>query len=576
MSWMKRLGGRLPDFEQVVRRFPVAVAIMAAFTIWIILNNHFDLVSYRKIEYIASGFILAGYVAVIVRLIAEACQASNLFGALFGLILAGLAFLLCYFARAIDFTAAMAIGAAILFLGNAAAWRSDRNDRNVWNFTQKLWTGALFATVGSVIFALGMIAISEAIKALFGFDVDELTFETLLPIGLAFLAPVYWLGTLPKYGEAEDVTELSFEARALSFLGTWMLAPLVIIYALIVLAYGAKVLIQWDLPKGEIAQLVSPFIGVGMLVWLMLEPKVLKESGFVRFYRAAWHWIMLPAAVLLGVAVFVRMREYGYTPERFFLALVVTWAFVQSLWFVAMPKAKRDIRIPTALAAGLLAFGAFVAQPISAMNQFQRAQKVKLELPVFEPEVLRNNPDLAKQFLGGLKYLIRQEDEKRFKVLLPDHEMPESTYNEDYKELIQSLGLDEFDNAGRDKYKNYSVASPQVLDIPKDSRMFFAPPLQLHNSRKITTPNGLLTSQDGLKIVLTINEDVYDVDLEDLFSSLELVGNNDWQKDTLVPILSITSQNGTQARLIVLDGRLNYTNDTLFDGNIDFAVIIPN
>ena len=395
MSWIKRLGGRLPDFEDVVRRFPVPVAIMAAFTLWIIADNHFNVTAYKSEKYIVSGFILAGYIAVVSALCVEARKRSSRLGAMIGLALAIPAFLFSYFSQKLDFSAVMAIGGAILFLGNAAAWRTGRGDRNVWNFTQKLWTGALFAAVGSVIFLIGMLAISEAVRALFGVNLDDLTMDTVLPVGLAFLAPIYWLGTLPRYGEAADVEELSFEARALSFLGTWMLAPLVIIYALIVLAYGIKILVQWDLPKGEIAGLVSPFIGVGMLVWLMLEPKVLKESGFVRFYRKAWHWVMLPAAILLGVAVFVRIGEYGFTVERFFLALVVVWAVVQSLGFTVLPKTRRDIRFPTGLAAGLVMFGAFAAGPISTANQFKRGKVAQNKFQELAIDDIKNHVGVA-------------------------------------------------------------------------------------------------------------------------------------------------------------------------------------
>lgn len=576
MSWMKRLGGRLPDFEDVVRRFPVPVAIMAAFTVWIIANNHFHLTSYRDIEYVISGFILAGYVSVIASLITEVRQGSAIRGVFLGFLFAVSAFLLSYFAKKLDFTAAMAIGASVIFLGNAAALRAGRDDRNVWNFTQKLWTGALFATVGSIIFLLGMIAISEAVKALFGVDLDKITFETILPIGLAFLAPVYWLGTLPRYGEAEDVTELSFEARALSFLGTWMLAPLVIIYALIVLAYGAKVLIQWNLPKGEIAQLVSPFIGVGMLVWLMLEPKVLKDSGFVRFYRAAWHWIMLPAAILLAVAVFVRVGEYGYTSERVFLVLVVVWAVAQSLWFLGFPKAKRDIRVPTALAAGLLMLGAFAAKPISAMNQFQRAQDVKRELPVFEAEVLRRNPELAKRFLGGLKYLIQEEDEKRFKRLLPNSEMPDNVYGSDFTALINDLGLDEVKDDRFNPWKNYTIASESPIIVAGDSKLYVGPPLSLYQSSRISAPTGIVTTQTGRKIELLINDETFKVDFDDVFSDLELVGHNEVNHHTVIPLTPITSDNGLSATLVILSGTLNYNSDDLESGNVTLGMVVPD
>ena len=576
MSFITRLGGRLPDFEDVMKRFPVTVVIMAAFTVWIIANNHFNLTSSRDDMYVASGFVLAGYMSLIAKLIIERRDGSAALGAIFSLVLAVPAFLICYFAKTLDFMVVMAIGAAILFLGNAAAWRAGRQDRNVWNLTQKLWTGALFAAVGSVIFLLGMLAISEAVRALFGLNLNDLTLETILPIGLAFLAPIYWLGTLPRYGEAEDVTELSFEARALSFLGTWMLAPLVIIYALIVLAYGLKILLQWDLPKGEIAQLVSPFIGVGMLVWLMLEPKVLKESGFVRFYRAAWHWIMLPAAVLLGLAVLARIGEYGFTPERVFLSLVVIWAIVQSLWFIILPKAKRDIRIPTALAAGLLAFGAFAVEPISVMSQYSRAHDVKLSLPVFDAASLRENPKQAKQFLGGLNYLIQEKDETRFKRLLPDRDMPENAYGPDYKSLLVDLGLDKAENNTPNRRSNYSIASQRPIEINSGSKVYWASSVSLFNSRKYGLSSGIVTSQNGREVVLSIEDETFQVNFSHILKDLKLVGQNNDTIDIIVPSMPIQSDNGVSATLYILDGYLSYQRDDLIGGDLSFVVILPN
>lgn len=576
MSWIRHFGGRLPDFDAVVRRFPIPLLIMAAFTVWIIANNHSDIWSYRDAEYIASGFVLAGYVAVIINLIVERRNASRLICVIVGLGATLSAFILCYFARKLDFTAVMAIVGAIIFLGNAAAWRSGRQDRNVWNFTQKLWTGALFAAVGSIIFALGMVAISEAVKALFGVDIDKFTYETILPIGLAFLAPLYWLGTLPKYGEAEDVTELSFEARALSFLGTWMLAPLVIIYALIVLAYGAKVLMQWDLPKGEIAQLVSPFIGVGMLVWLMLEPKILKESGFVRFYRAAWHWIMLPAALLLGAAVFVRVQALGFTVIRVFLALVVIWAIVQSVWFLFMPKARRDIRVPTALAAGLLIFGAFAAGPMSLMSQYNQAAEAQSKLPSLDADVVRNNPALAKQFLGGIRYLIRQEDQARFNRLLPDRDMPKNTHGPEYNALLKSLGLNDIKVGRYTQRAGFSLGSEQPIQISGDSKIYSASSVSLFNSRTYESGTSIVTSQRGKNLALLIEGEVYRVNLEAVFRELDLIGQDDETIDIIVPDVPIVSNSGTSARLTILDGRLFYEGDTLRSGNISFIVIVPN
>jgi len=571
MSWMKRIGGRLPDFEQVLRRFPVAVAIMAAFTLWVIADNHFGVTSSRDDVYVFAGFILAGYVSVVVKLCTEARKGMNSIAVIVGLALAVLAFCLCYFSKTLNFNFVMAIGAAVLCLGNAAAWRLGRHDRNVWNFTQKLWTGALFAAVGCVIFTLGMVVISEAVRALFGVSLDELTMETILPVGLAFLAPVYWLGTLPRFGEAEDVTELSFEARALSFLGTWMLAPLVIIYALIVLAYGTKILVQWDLPKGEIASLVSPFIGVGTLVWLMLEPKVLKESGFVRFYRAAWHWIMLPAAVLLGVGVFARVQEYGFTPVRVFLVLVVIWAVVQSLWFTLLPKVKRDIRIPTGLAAGLLTFGAFGAGFISSESQLRKGEIAKTMFDSLAPEDIKDNQDVAKQYRGSIEYFIKTEDKRRFQALLPNQKMPNHFYGTDAENLFASLGLGQIVNGKIINQQQLDIPPLARLDIDAASRMYFMDRLYLNPGTRFDKKSETVSKARGFEVTYNLGEDVLLVDFK-------TVAGSAFEAEKLedrMPIL-MTSQNGQTVQLFLRGGEFNYENEDLTRAVVSPIFIVPN
>ena len=571
MSWIKRMGGRLPDFAEVVRRFPVAVTVMAVFALWIIADNHFNLTSSRDDIFVYSGLILAGYVAVTVKLCAESRKGTDSIAIIIGLALAAIAFCLCYFSKALNFNFVMAIGAVILGLGNAAAWRMGRQDRNVWNFTQKLWTGALFAAVGCVIFTLGMVVISEAVRALFGVNLDKLTVETILPVGLAFLAPVYWLGTLPRFGEAEDVTELSFEARALSFLGTWMLAPLVIIYALIVLAYGAKVLVQWDLPKGEIATLVSPFIGVGMLVWLMLEPKVLKESGFVRFYRAAWHWIMLPAAVLLGVGVFARVHDYGFTPIRVFLVLVVIWAAVQSLWFILMPKVKRDIRIPTVLAAGLLIFGAFGAGFISSESQLRRGKIAKAKFESLTPEDIKDNNDVAQRYRGSIEYFITTEDKRRFNALVPDQKMPGWVRGNNAENLFTSLGLGEIVNGEVINRKKMDIPKVTSLDIEAASRMYFTSRIYLNPESRFDSKFENVSRGRGFEVTYTLGNEVVTVDFKTIVgtpSEVEGLGDR-------MPI-SVISQNGINVEFYLLGGELEFENEDLTRAVVSPVFIVPN
>jgi len=575
MSWKKRLSGRLPDFADVVRRFPIAVLIMAVFTLWLSVQ----LISGRINNdewHVFGGFILCGYIAVIMGLISEARGWKKPKGLMLGISFGLPTFLVCYLAKHTDFNIPMAIAAAIVFLGNAAAFRRARHDSHVWNFTQKLWTGAIFAVVGSWIFAGGMFVISEAVRSLFGANIEHLTYDVLLPVGLAFLAPIYWMGTLPRYGDVENVSELSFEARALSFLGTWMLAPLVIIYSIIILAYGAKVLLQWELPKGEIAMLVTPFLGVGMLVWLMLEPKVLKEGGFVRFYRRIWHWVMLAATVLLAIAVFTRIREYGFTVERVLLTLIVIWGFVQSLWFVFRSKEKRDIRIPTGVAAALLFFGAFAATPLSLEHQYQRAKAAKSTLSILNAETAQKNPEAAKVFLGGLKFLIKHRDEKRFERLLPNAQMPFSVYGAKYGILLESLGLDGVVDGQPQLYSGYSIHSESRIAIDTKSHLYGSYKIRLFKDGRRKMGHDIITKEDGLVIELTIEGETYPVDFETVIVKLNLLEEAVPNKPVKIGPLQLTSKTGKSASLLILNGNIGFNGRVIRDVSLDIALIVPN
>ena len=361
-----RKWGRLPDFEAVIRRFPVATLTVAVLTVQLMLAG-FDGTSMA--DWIP-GYILGWYACVGVQLASESKGRSPKWLPLLKLTLVAVAVTLAALHGPTDFLPWLAVLAAIVFLGNAAWWGRGRDDAGVWLFTQRLWTGAIFALIGSVIFALGVIAIGATLDALFGVDLSDLAEHLILPLGLAFLAPVYWMGTLPHPRELDTGPDLSFEARALGFLGTWLLAPLVLIYGLIIVAYSFRVLLTWSLPDGETAILVTPFLVVGTLTWLVLQPTMLRAGALVRLYHRLWFPVALVSATLLAVAVWVRVAGYGLTPERVMLILLTLAALVLGAWFTV--TGRRDIRIPTAAAAGFLLAGAFLAAPVADVTQLQR------------------------------------------------------------------------------------------------------------------------------------------------------------------------------------------------------------
>ena len=419
-SWFRKV----PDVSAVFTRFPVAVISMAIFTVIVVLIGFDNLDNRQSIGLLCLGLIIGAYVSVSMTLASEGQDQPRNLG--LQIITSVVVAVLAWFSESLRLNPFMAVGAAILVLGNAVRWRRGRDDLHVWDFTHKLWTGVMFATVGSVIFLLGTLFITEALKTLFGLNIRRLTEDLIYPVGFGFLAPLFWLSTLPPANETH--TELyddpGFVSKSVAFLGTWLLAPLTLIYALILLAYGVKIVLAGSLPKGEIAALTLPFLIIGTLTWLALEPPFIRAKALATLFRRLWFPLSIPATLMLAIAVFVRIREYGYTPERFALTIGVTWALGMGLWFTFGPKSRRDIRLIPGGAAALLLLGTLGSGWLSIANQAMRFEHnlQKAGIMSADGRLIKDGAitDIAaaRKAKGALKYLWDNEAKGRVKAVL--------------------------------------------------------------------------------------------------------------------------------------------------------------
>lgn len=513
---LKRLLSKSPDMSAVIARFPVAVLSMAVLTlIIVVLDVNFN--GNDTIGRLCVGLIIAAYTSVSMTLAAEGADKSRRLW-LQGLV-AVVICALAWFSESLRLNLIMAVGAVVLGLGNAVRWRRGRDDIHVWDFTHKLWTGALFATVGSIIFLLGMLAIMAALKVLFGVDMDKLLEDIILPIAFGFLAPLYWLSTLPPADEdyAELYDNPSFVSKSVAFLGTWLLAPLTLIYALILLAYGVKIGLSMSLPKGEIAGLTLPFLIIGTLTWLVLEPPFIRAKALAKLFRRLWFPLSIPAATLLGIAVFVRIREYGYTPERFALTIGVTWALAVGLWFTFGPKLKRDIRLIPGFAAALLLLGTFSAGWLSQVNQGMRFESglkqagIMSAAGVVADPVVITDMDAARKAKGAFQYLMRQDGETRAMAVLEnsgldlsvsDHADAMHPIKEHQSRIETALGFDKVSSPNRwgregeiifnRQNRSRSVAEFDLIHGPVS--------IYNHNGEQSLSPNSSYTGtiEDGV------------------------------------------------------------------------------
>ena len=410
-----------PDFEKLLSRFPVVILALLVFTCgWIFKDLFPD--EGQAIRGL-SGLIIGSYLCVMQTIIAERKpQKPNLILQLAFVLIAGT---LAFFSERFRINIVMAIGAVLLALGNSVQWQKPKANLKVWDFTHQIWTGAIFAVAGSVIFGLGLLAIMSALDNLFGIKINKFAEYVLFPIGYGLLAPLYWLGFVPKPHEdhLDLLEDPTFVSKAVAFMGTWLLAPLTLIYALILITYGIKIGIAMTLPKGEIAGLTVPFLIIGTLTWLLLEPPFIRDNKLAKLFRVIWFPVSIPASILLSISVIVRVFEYGITPQRLALIGCVIWSLGLGLWFTLKGQNKSDIRLIPGFAACLLTFGAMSSGWLSLSSQSARFERNLHSANILQTDGkisfnTKINVESAKRAKGAVNYLLRHEGEKSLARIL--------------------------------------------------------------------------------------------------------------------------------------------------------------
>ena len=121
----------------------------------------------------------------------------------------------------------------------------------------------------------------------------------------------------------------------LKFFTQYILIPLLIIYAVILYFYSAKILLNWELPRGWVSYLILAYSVVGILALLLVHPlKQESTASWVRVFSRIFYFTLIPLLVLLFTAIFTRILEYGYTEPRYFVLLLAIWLTSVVFYFI--------------------------------------------------------------------------------------------------------------------------------------------------------------------------------------------------------------------------------------------------
>ncbi|GEM_PF-1381635 len=356
--WLEKFA---PDVDATLRRFPLAVLLAALGTILVIsLSTALISDSLETWFKLAAGLFTGAIFAAAGVLFAESrpnARAAILILA-YVLPLASVALLQISGTRFLISPLLPVIGLFWLSISPVTHWGKGDERADIqnlfWWVNHRAIATAVIAGVAFGLVSLGLIAVERSLATLFGLEIGEFIYQFLLPFTGLFLTPVYWLSTLPDLSDysPKEMDEPDFLSRAIGFLGQFILAPFLFIYALILLAYAVQIVVTLSLPEGMLGWMVLGFIIVGAATWLVLHPKFMHERWLVKQFRRWWFWLTLVPLILYFAGVSVRIDAYGLTELRMGLLAGGLWAGLLTLVFLTRRFA--DIRLIPGLAGAII------------------------------------------------------------------------------------------------------------------------------------------------------------------------------------------------------------------------------
>jgi len=356
---------------------------------------------------------------------------------------------------------------AVLLMTVAPFLRRGADGHAVWNFNLCSWVSALFGLIVAVALGLGITAFLGGLETLFGMDIHSKIYEDAWIVCMSVVWPWQTLAGVPGgFAAPED----GRAPRWAEYLIAWLLAPLAILYLLLLCGFAAKVLVTWNLPHGTIGWLVGGFAAYGLAVWSAAHP--LRETGnvVVRLYYRYFHFALFVPVMLLAVGVGARVAEYGITEKRYALVLLTVWLAGIALYGVLSRPARLTVA-PASFAALLIlgAFGPWGATSVSLRSQLGQLEALLTDAGILiagriEPDEGLADQKQVRRISNIVSYMRRSGKLGDLKGWLAEAGASPGK-GEDNHALLAHMGLDYIEAWESGNEFNYSVSEHETVDV---------------------------------------------------------------------------------------------------------------
>ncbi len=305
-----------------------------------------------------------------------------------------------------------------------APFVNNRNSKNFWNYNILLFIRTVLTAIFTGVMTVGLLLAIASIDELFMLRVPSQYYANVSYTMLFAGSSIIFL--LFNSNGLADLKEQREYPQVLKFFTQFILIPLLLLYSLILYVYLAKIIISWELPRGWVSYLILAYAMVGILALLLVHPLKDESRSWVQVFDRLFYYSLLPLLVLLFVAIFTRVLEYGFTEPRYFVLALAIWLTIIAFYFIT--SRDRQIRfIPLSLVlTGLFA----IAFPyFNAFSVSKRSQENELLNTLRNNNLLINNtiafsqkvPEpVVQQISSQLVFLAMRNEHDLILGLIPD------------------------------------------------------------------------------------------------------------------------------------------------------------
>jgi hypothetical protein len=441
-----------------------------------------------------------------------------------------------------------------------------------WQYNRALFLRFLTALLYSAVVFLGLALALLALDRLLGLPIPDHSYLWLFIVTLFVFNTWVFVGGVPR--DIAGLESLTDYPRALKVFAQYILIPLVAIYLAILTIYLFKVIATAVWPSGWIGWMVSSVAVVGILALLLVWPVANRtENRWVATYTRWFFIFMMPAIVMLLLAVYKRIDQYGVTENRYFLAVLSLWLAAVAVYFIVSQKRRIKV-IPMTLCAVAFAtsFGPWGAYTVSRRSQTARLERLMETNGILVDGAIAKAtaevPIEDRREISAISlYLVRYHGGKTFDRWLgssaiepADSAMSHDREQDAARSIVSAMGLEYVESwahaPGREGEFNYAVENSQVLELGGADYM-----VRLASGTGVCdvgTTGLVVALEDSVGVVLKDSTGTVAVaSVDSLFAQIER--DRAWDERAMpAGVMRVTAEN-ERVRITVYFTRLNGT-----------------